>query len=234
MLIKTLGERVGDAFPGAQPGDFGEDYLSLLISRWGETQVLVRRTSIAMVAFATAFVLLGAAHGDTQVKFGEFELTGSAAVLMALPAGMSFLCVDLCCLQAETVRCRILCTEVCKLLYPDFYRNGLHLTLRPSSLPVWGTNPRQALRSVGPKRISRALEVANLFFGGLVIAGPVAFLVFAYWWLFDQVPADDLLVGISCAIAVFNGARALLVVGDEVTSGAWVELRQTRSISRVE
>ena len=133
-------------------------------------------------------------------------------------------------LQAGSVRCQRIRSALTLAICRRVWENGLERAIAPASVPLWGPNPRQSLRSADRSTVTASLEFLNVAMGVLLITAPFGFCGYAYWRLFAHDSTDTVATAISLTFAAFNVARSALFIVDEIVSGAWNSLLTNPSL----
>jgi hypothetical protein len=219
MAIKTVHQRVKDGFDESH--EFGDAYLGHVLTSWSQIQNSLRRTATVVVLLMAAFFLIGSSEPDTQLTLGPLKFDSTGPVLALIPTLISFVGFDLFALQAASIRYQHLRSALIETLYPRLAQNDLEHALSPPTIALWGTSPWRQMRSAERDWVTRALFNTEAILSLGLAFGALVFLGYAYWWLFAKVAISDALVAASLLFATFNVVRAVLLMRDEYTAGAF-------------
>src|SRR5689334_12014020 len=114
------------AFEDDRARDFGEKYLELLYSNWFEIMRSARRAVFLAVLLILSFFLLDPAKTST-LELGPLKTSNVAAVLVLLPAIISFLLFEAIDLTLSGVQYREAGEAVLQELYPTVYDNDFEM-----------------------------------------------------------------------------------------------------------
>jgi hypothetical protein len=214
MAIRSLRDRVEEAFDDERAREFGTTYIERILDTWQSVDRSLRRTVVLLAVAATAFQLLISAN-VTSVSFGPFKLADVSFATALIPALASYLLYEFVVLFTTSYRFAQLHGELVRKLHPTLYNNDLEFPLYPSVLSFWGDDAWRYVRENEEGWAGKVLYRATTAIGvGLLIAVG-GFLVYAYWQLFDDSRASRLLIWGGLIFTLINVLRAVLTVADQ-------------------
>lgn len=218
MRPMPLKSRVAVAFPEAADDAFGDAFLHLVIERWRDLQVALRRATTLMVVLIAGFLLLASSKHDAGFDLGPLKLTSIAPVLVWAPALISFVGLEVMTLQHGYWRYEAIVKELMARLHPNVAAAELDLAVAPSTVPLWGLPPWERLRTVEADRLSRIRRWVSALVAALMLAAWIVLVTGAYSWLEGRHP-DPTAYWISLAVTALNVARGALLSVDEGRAG---------------
>lgn len=210
-------KKAAQAFEAQASREFGEKYLELLHTNWAEIMRLARRAVFFAILLALSFFLLDPAS-TTTIKLGLVETSNVAAVLVLLPAIISFLLFEAIDSTLTAIYYREAMEATLQKLYPKIYDNDLELFLEPApAFFAWGGGSNLALQR-GTGRRYKVLEGAAGAALFTTWGAALAFLGYAYLTLLENGDVNLVVFIASLAFTLFNVVRAgiqLWILGTE-------------------
>lgn len=211
MPSAAITKKADRAFDDPSTHEFGEKYLELLHGNWSEIMRSARRAVFLAVLLVLSFFLLDPAKTAT-IKLGPLETSNIAAVLVLLPAIISFLLFEAIDLTLASIYYREAVEATLKKLYPKVYDNQLGLFLEPApTFFAWGGGSNLTLQKDAGK-LSRILENAASAALFITWGAALVFFGYAYLTLFEHSDVHLAVLIASLLFTLFNVMRATLQI----------------------
>jgi sterol desaturase/sphingolipid hydroxylase (fatty acid hydroxylase superfamily) len=213
MPTEPIDVRIRAAFDHNTLEKFGLRYLEAIIGNWRDAEQTMRRLlGFAGVLVVVFFLLLHAKNAE--VAFGPLKLTNVAAILTLAPTVVAYLMHEYIDHMGACERYEDACEELVKLLAPSVRENDLDTLLAPEVVHPMGRAADRSWDSlrIAPRPVTREImRVTQLIGIVVVLFGTLAFLVYAYIYLYGDPHANGTAVSIGLAITVVFTARAVAV-----------------------
>ena len=208
-------QRVVDAgFDDPRAVEFGDRYLELLLARTSDVYAALRRTALMIITAAVAFELLVGADVQ-EFALGPFKVSDVSFAPALLPPLISFALYELYMSLVANLRLRKLRIAVVRKLYPSLHRYALVEALAPVALSPIGFDEWRRFR-FGRGGKARALaDGASAVTAVALLLAPFAYLVYAYWRIFDTSSASTAVVWGGLAVTLLNVFRVAATLADE-------------------
>jgi len=217
MKRKTPEEKVNDAFDSATLTGFGLKYLELLYGNWADMMRALRRTILLAVILVASFLLLSDAK-SASFTIGPLKTSNIAAVLTLIPAITSFLTFEAIDLTLSGAYYREVSSALWERLYRPIFENNLEVLLEPMTTFAWGMGTSMGLSSQKSKRIESLVDASGIAMAVVTVLGILAFLVYAYWRLYEHSHTSWIVVTGSLAFAIFTAIRSSLLLYDALVN----------------
>jgi hypothetical protein len=211
---KALSARIQDAFGEPAAREFGDKYLARVVQSSDVIAQSLRRTVILVAGLVVAFLLLAGAE-TAEFDLGPLKVTSVPSVLTLIPAVVGMLYYDVFLLLSLSHRCRVLRDSLIKTLHPTVFDEDLEVFLgTPTTNPLGGHRwlDIRVTPEGWPARVQVPLRYA---FDLVLLFGGLAFLVYAYWHLFDDGDTSTWAVVGSLVVSAVSVVRAVAIMVEE-------------------
>lgn len=177
--------------------DWVREYLRDLRQNWAAAEATVTKSVTAIIALATAFLLI-AAHGIGEVAIAGVKITRLAPVEAAIPVMITYLFYVTAQNSATSFLLGIVHDELCQYYWPAFYLENLELTLRPvGSL----TGVSLTASHVKNEFLANTLAMVGFLRFIVFVIGPFTFAVYAMVALWRQSEMPTVLAALSTGLS---------------------------------
>jgi hypothetical protein len=210
----SIDERVRKAFDSGTLEKFGLRYLEAIIESWREAEQNMRR-AVAFAGILVVIFFLLAHAKNAEVTFGPLKLTNVAAVLTLIPTLVAFLGHEFAERNASSERYEAVCGALVNLLAKSIRENDLDNLLAPEVVHPMGRVEGRSWQNIqlGGSRAAYAVMDVTKYIGiAVVFLGSIAFLVYAYVYLYGDRHASSAAVSIALAITAVYVIRTVAIL----------------------
>jgi hypothetical protein len=202
----NLEQRLKDSFEDPGVRSLSDDILSEVRTNWREAESSLRRTFALILLLSLVFELLSRGGiGELNLQF--VKLSNPEIVRVGIPLVIAYLWSVVATLITETTFFASIQRAILNLTHPELTKNDLEPILYPANSLIYSSGRFVSLQS--GERSDKLLAVFFLPRFFLLALAPIAFDIYAYIVLFQNLGPTNIFLLISCMVAIVLVAESV-------------------------